>query len=258
VIFTAGALLTAISPNLVFFLVCRVIVGLGIGAAASVVPVYISEIAPSRLRGALVTFNQLAVTLGIAVSYWVDLAFAHANLGWPLMFASAAIPSIALFLGMLLCPEIPRWLASKGRWDEARAVIEHIKEEQLEQELADIRRSLSEERQQGGIRELFIPSLRVALIVGVGLAVFQQFVGINTVIYYAPTIFQQAGFASATNAILATSVVGIVNVLATIVAILLVDRLGRRMLLLGALLLWSWRSSCSVLSSPTMRATLEA
>ena len=232
-IFTAGALLTAISPNLVFFLVCRVIVGLGIGAAASVVPVYISEIAPPRLRGALVTFNQLAVTVGIAVSYWADLAFAHADLGWPPMFASAAIPSIALFLGMLLCPETPRWLASKGRWDEARAVIEHIKEEQLEQELADIRRSLSEERQQAGIRELFIPSLRVALIVGVGLAVFQQFVGINTVIYYAPTIFQQAGFASATSAILATSVVGVVNVLATIAAILLVDRLGRRMLLLG-------------------------
>ena len=233
VIFTAGALFTAISPNLIFFLVCRVIVGLGIGAAASVVPVYIAEIAPSRLRGALVTFNQLAVTVGIAVSYWVDLAFAHAGLGWPLMFASAAIPSIALFLGMLLCPETPRWLASKGRWDEARAVIEHIKEEQLEQELADIRRSLSEERQQGGVRELFTPRLRVALIVGVGLAAFQQFVGINTVIYYAPTIFEQAGFASAASAILATSVVGVVNVLATIVAILLVDRLGRRMLLLG-------------------------
>ena len=102
VIFTVGALLTAISPNLVFFLVCRVIVGLGIGAAASVVPVYISEIAPARLRGRLVTLNQLAITVGIAVSYWVDLAFAHAGLAWQPMFASAAIASIALFLGMLL------------------------------------------------------------------------------------------------------------------------------------------------------------
>ncbi len=227
VIFTAGALLTAISPNLVFFLVCRIIVGLGIGAAASVVPVYIAEIAPSRLRGTLVTFNQLAVTVGIAISYGVDLAFTHAGLGWPPMFASAAIAGIALFLGMLLCPETPRWLASKGRWDKAKTVIEHIKGEQLEHELADIRRSLSEERQQVGVRELFTPRLRGALIVGVGLAVFQQLVGINTVIYYAPTIFEQAGFASASSAILATSVVGVVNVLATIVAILLVDRLGR-------------------------------
>jgi MFS transporter, SP family, galactose:H+ symporter len=233
VIFTAGALLTAISPNLLFFLVCRIIVGLAIGAAASVVPVYISEIAPSRVRGTLVTFNQLAITVGIAVSYWVDLAFAHAALGWPPMFASAAIASIALFLGMLICPETPRWLASKGRWDEAGEVIEHIKGEQLEQELADIRRSLGEQRQQADIRELFTPRLRVAFIVGVGLAVFQQFVGINTVIYYAPTIFEQAGFASASIAILATSVVGVMNVIATLAAIFLVDRLGRRLLLLS-------------------------
>jgi len=233
VIFTAGALLTAISPNLVFFLICRVIVGLGIGAAASVVPVYISEIAPPQLRGTLVTFNQLAVTVGIAVSYWVDLAFAHAALGWPPMFASAAIAGIALFLGMLLCPETPRWLASKGRWDTAQAVIEHIKGAQLEQELPDIRQSLREGRQQVGLRELFTPRLRVALIVGAGLAVFQQLVGINTVIYYAPTIFEYAGFASASSAILATSIVGVVNVLATIAAIFLVDWLGRRPLLLG-------------------------
>jgi MFS transporter, SP family, galactose:H+ symporter len=154
-------------------------------------------------------------------------------LGWPPMFASAAIAGIALFLGMLICPETPRWLASKGRWDEAREVIEHIKGGQLEQELADIRRSLGEQRQQAGIRELFTPGLRVAFIVGVGLAVFQQFVGINTVIYYAPTIFEQAGFASASSAILATSVVGVMNVIATLAALFLVDRLGRRLLLLS-------------------------
>ncbi len=236
IIFIVGALLTAISPGLIFFLVCRVIVGLGIGAAASVVPVYISEIAPPQQRGRLVTFYQLAVTVGIAVSYWVDLAFAGAGLGWPPMFASAAILGVALFLGMLLCPETPRWLGSKGRWDEARAVIERIKGGQ-EQELADIHRSLSEQQQQAGVRELFTSHLRGPLIVGVGLAIFQQFVGINTVIYYAPTIFERAGAASASSAILSTSVVGIINMLSTIAAILLVDRLGRRPLLLGGSLL---------------------
>lgn len=233
IIFTLGALLTAISPNFGLFLVFRIIVGLGIGAAASVVPVYISEIAPSNVRGMLVTFNQLAITIGIAVSYWVDLAFAHANMGWPPMFATAAIPGIMLFVGMLISPETPRWLASKGKWGEARRMLERIQGARPDEELADIRAALSEEKQQMGFRELLRPGVRGALLVGVGLAVFQQFVGINTVIYYAPTIFQSAGFASASAAILATSVVGIVNVISTIVAILLVDKVGRRPLLLA-------------------------
>lgn len=239
VVFTIGALLTAISPNLPFFIVCRIIVGFGIGAAASVVPVYISEMAPARLRGSLVTFNQLAITIGIAISYWVDLVFAGAGKGWPPMFATAAIPGIALFVGMLFCPETPRWFARQGRWQEARAVLEHIQGEHPDQALAEIRQSLLEERQQLGARELLSPQLRFALIVGVGLAVFQQLVGINTVIYYAPTIFQQAGFTSASSAILATSVVGVVNVLATILAIFLVDKLGRRTLLLSGSLVMS-------------------
>ena len=232
-VFTAGALLTALAPNFALFLVFRIIVGLGIGAAASVVPVYISEIAPSHLRGRLVTFNQLAITLGIAVSYWVDLAFAGANMSWPPMFATAAIPGILLFLGMLMSPETPRWLIQKGRWDDARNVLEHIQGANVDKELADIRASIREDRQQAGFRELLRPGIRTALIVGVGLAVFQQLVGVNTVIYYAPTIFQSAGFASANAAILATSVVGVVNVVATVVAIFLVDRLGRRTLLLS-------------------------
>jgi SP family galactose:H+ symporter-like MFS transporter len=232
VIFTLGAVLTAISPNLLFFIVCRILVGVGIGAAASVVPVYISEMSPPRLRGTLVTFNQLAITVGIAVSYWVDLAFAHAGMGWPPMFATAAIPGILLFLGMLVSPETPRWLASKGRWNEARQVLERMKDLDPAHELVDVRGSLLIEQRQSGVRELFRPGLRTALLVGVGLAIFQQAVGINTVIYYAPIIFQKAGFVSANSAILATSVVGIVNVVSTIIATFLLDRLGRRTLLL--------------------------
>jgi SP family galactose:H+ symporter-like MFS transporter len=229
-IFTIGALLTAISPNLLSFIMCRILVGVGIGAAASVVPVYISEMAPPRLRGTLVTFNQLAVTVGIAISYWVDLAFAH--MGWPPMFATAAIPGALLFLGMLVSPETPRWLASKGRWNEARQVLEQIKGLDPEKELVDVRGSLLAEQRRGGIHELLQPGLRTALMIGIGLAIFQQLVGINTVIYYAPIIFQKAGFVSANSAILATNVVGIVNVFSTIVATFLLDKLGRRTLLL--------------------------
>lgn len=232
ILFTAGAILTAFSPNLVFFIIMRMVVGVGIGAAASVVPVYISEIAPSQVRGLLATFQQLAITIGIAVSYWFDLLFAHLGMGWPPMFAVAAIPGILLFLGMLISPETPRWLASQGRWEEARATLERIKGADPERELKDIRDSFAVEMSQGSLRDLLAPGVRMALVVGVGLAALQQFVGINTVIYYAPTIFQSAGIASANAAILATSIVGVVNVLSTIVALLLVDRLGRRGLLI--------------------------
>jgi sugar porter (SP) family MFS transporter len=232
VIFTVGAVLTAIATNLLFFIACRILVGIGIGAAASVVPVYISEMSPPQLRGTLVTFNQLAITVGIAVSYWVDLAFAHAGMGWPPMFATAAIPGVILFLGMLASPETPRWLASKGRWNDAKRVLERMKGLDPEHELIDIRGSLLLEQRRGGVRELFQPGLRTALMIGIGLAIFQQLVGINTVIYYAPIIFQKAGFASANNAILATSVVGVVNVFSTVVATFLLDKLGRRTLLL--------------------------
>jgi sugar porter (SP) family MFS transporter len=150
------------------------------------------------------------------------------------MFAVAVIPALLLGSGMLLLPDTPRWLASTGRWDEARAVMERIAGPQGAAEMAGIRASLEQE-QHTSARELLGPGLRLALLVAVGLAILQQLVGINTIIYYAPTIFGYAGLASANTAILATSVVGVLNVLATIVAVLLVDRVGRRSLLLWGL-----------------------
>lgn len=236
IVFTLGALLTAIAPNFELFILFRVIVGIGIGAASSVVPLYISEMSPYKVRGKLVTFYQLAITIGIAASYGVDLWFARAGMGWPPMFATAAIPGILLFVGMLLSLETPRWFASKGRWREAREALERIQGADPDFELDEIHSSLTLDQKQGRIRDLFTPGVRWALLVGVGLAVLQQFVGINTVIYYAPTIFQSAGVASASSAILATSVVGVVNVLATIVALFLVDKMGRRaLLIIGAI-----------------------
>jgi sugar porter (SP) family MFS transporter len=232
-IFFVGAILTASSPNLSVFILWRVVVGISIGIAASVVPAYISEIAPARWRGTMVTFYQLAITIGIAVSYWVDLAFAHAGMGWPPMFAIAVVPSLIFLIGMFFNPETPRWLSSRGRWDDANQVLVRVTGEQNnEAALAEIRASLAHGDTKGALRKLLQPGLRLALIVGVGLAIFQQFVGINTIIYYAPTIFGFVGFSSHTAAILATSVVGVVNVVFTIVACLLVDRVGRRPLLL--------------------------
>ncbi len=231
IIFAAGALLTSVMPNLVLFIVCRIIVGFAIGVASFVSPMYIAEMAPPKLRGGLVTFNQLAVTIGIAVSYWIDLAFASANLGWRPMFAVAAVPGIGLLIGMFFLSETPRWLAGRERWDEAEKALNYLAPEDKENELKSIR-SAVKDGSAPSICTFIRSGLSIALVVGVGLALLQQFVGINTVIYYAPTIFGYAGFKSASGAILATSVVGVVNVLGTVVAILLLDRVGRRPLLL--------------------------
>ncbi len=231
IIFAVGAILTSLMPNLVLFIFCRILVGFAIGVASFVSPMYIAEMAPPKLRGGLVTFNQLAVTIGIAISYWIDLAIANANLGWRPMFAVAAIPGIALLIGMLFLSETPRWLAGRDRWDEAEKALNYLSPQDKEAELKSIHEAVT-----GGsppsIRTFFRTGLSLALVVGVGLALLQQFVGINTVIYYAPTIFGYAGFKSASGAILATSVVGVVNVIGTVIAILLLDRVGRRPLLL--------------------------
>ncbi len=234
-LFAIGAVLTSLAPNLGFFIAFRIIVGFGIGAASMITPMYIAELAPPAIRGSLVTFFQLAVTIGIAVAYWVDLAFASAGMGWRPMFAVAFIPGAILAIGMVFLAETPRWLASKGRWDQASAALEHsVHGQEKQRELDDIRKTLEEEK-RASIKELLRPGLRMALIVGVGLAIFQQFVGINTVIYYAPTIFGYAGFSSASAAILATSIVGVMNVLATLLSLFLVDRIGRRPLLIGGI-----------------------
>lgn len=233
IIFTAGAILTAFASNLWIFILWRLAVGISIGIAASVVPAYISEIAPARWRGMMVTLYQLAITIGIAVSYWVDLAFARAGMGWRPMFAVAAIPGLIFLAGMFFNPETPRWLASRGRWHDADAVLARVTGERNNAAaLAEIRASLINEDTHGALRKLLQPGLRLALLAGVGLAIFQQFVGINTIIYYAPTIFGMVGFGSNSAAIMATSVVGVVNVISTIVACTLVDRAGRRPLLL--------------------------
>ena len=157
VIFSVGSLVTAVAPTYGFFLACRILVGFCIGAAASVVPVYISEVAPANLRGRLVTFNQIAITFGIALSYWVDLAFAIAGKGWRPMFAVAVIPSAVLFLGMFLTPETPFWLASHGRWDVPlhccfRAQLwSHL--------LADERRNIPDAGAGSGIKHLNVRQL---------------------------------------------------------------------------------------------------
>jgi SP family galactose:H+ symporter-like MFS transporter len=230
IIFTLSAIGTALAPNINTLIVGRIIVGIAIGIASFTSPMYMSEISPKRIRGSLVSINQLAVTIGIVIAYLVDYALSAVQ-GWRYMFGIAAIPSTVLVIAMWRMPPSPRWLMSRNRGNQARDVLEHIRgEKDVTSETEEIRKSLA--KQKGGIEDLFHPLLRMALIVGVGLAIFQQITGINTVIYYSPTILEFAGFKTAGFSILATVGVGIVNVGFTILAIRLIDRVGRRPLLL--------------------------
>ena len=210
----------------------RVIVGLGIGLASTTVPVYISEVSPPEARGWQVSLFQLAITIGILAAYLVDYAFAKSE-AWRWMLGLAAIPGAILGVAMLFLPESPRWLARCSHPEDARAVLTRIRgTKDVESELREILASLAHAEERGTWFDLLHQAVRPALIVGVGLAIFQQVTGINTVIYYAPTIIQSAGLPSASAAILATSGIGLANVLMTIVAMWLIDRIGRRPLLL--------------------------
>ena len=231
IIFAVGAIGAGLSPNVWTLVVFRIVLGLGVGTASALVPSYISESAPTDVRGSLSSLFQLAITLGILVAYLVNAAFAPAsNWRWPL--ALALVPAVVLFVGMYFMPETPRWLVSKGREEEARRVLGRTQgAEGVEDEIRDIRRVEQQERGQAGYGELLAPWVRPALVVGIGLAVFQQFVGINTVIYYAPTIISSTGLANVAS-VLATVGIGVVNVLMTVVAILVIDRVGRKPLLL--------------------------
>ena len=230
-IFALGAIGTAVTPNIILLIIGRIVVGIAIGIASEVAPLYISEVAPAKARGSLVSLNQLAITIGIVVSYLVDYALAPIS-GWRYMLGLAAIPAAILALGMLPLPDTPRWLINHNEPDKARKVLKRIRggNNDVEKELDEIQQGLK--KQKAGRAELFNPLVKPALIIGVGLAIFQQVTGINTVIYYAPKIFQFAGIVSSSSAIFATLLVGIVNVIFTLVAILLLDRVGRRPLLL--------------------------
>jgi SP family galactose:H+ symporter-like MFS transporter len=240
IVFAIGALAAAFAPNAAFLVFARFLLGLGVGFASLVVPLYIAEIAPPDTRGALVSLNQLMITIGILVSYLVGVAFTPIE-GWRYMFAVAVIPAVVLGVGMLFLPETPRWLYEHGYAERARGVLRRTlagDEAEVEREIQEIEEIRRQEEQQErvGYAELLEPWIRLALIIGIGLAIFQQVTGINTVIYYAPTTLEAAGF-SAGGAIAATAVgVGIVNVGFTILALLIIDRLGRKPLLLIGLI----------------------
>lgn len=234
VIFMFGALGTALTPDIPILILGRIVVGIAIGIASYVGPLYISEISPVKHRGALVALNQLAISIGILLSYIVDYFFSFTG-SWRWMLGLGVVPGFFLFLGMLYLPDSPRWLVSKGMEEKARAILRKIRvgEREVEYELAQIKVTLKKEAANWKI--VFSKLVRPVLWIGFALAFIQQITGINTILYYAPTILKMAGFGSDTVSILATMGIGVIFVLFTILSLPFIDRLGRRPLLLAGL-----------------------
>lgn len=231
-VFGAGSLAAAFSPDVGTLVAARFVIGIGVGLASVIVPMYIAEISPTRIRGTLTSLNQLLITSGILLAYIVDYALAPAQ-AWRWMLGLAVIPSVVLFVGMLFMPETPRWLASHNRMEEARRVLHRTRHpEEIDEAFDEIQAAERQARAELGWRDLTAKWIRPALSVGIGLAVLQQFVGINTIIYYAPTTLTQLGMGDAAS-IAAQVGIGVVMVLFTLIAVRYTDRIGRKRLLLA-------------------------
>ena len=238
ILFAAGALIQTVSPGATLLTVGRVVTGLGVGFASVVAPLYAAEMAPKRLRGRFVSTYQLAITVGIFLAYLADDALTSSD-RWRLMFGLAVIPGVTLVIGFLVMPESARWLLKVGRRDDAKASLVKVEGPGVaDAELATLAADSDAAAREGEASwgEVFSPTLRRALWVGVGLAILQQVTGINAIIYYANEIFAKAGFTTAAEQAKATLyAVGAVNVLATFFAVAWVDHFGRRPLLLSGL-----------------------
>jgi MFS transporter, SP family, galactose:H+ symporter len=232
-VFATGAVWTGFAPTVTQLMISRFYLGLAIGVSSFAVPLYISEISPTKIRGTLVSMFQLLITVGILAAYLSDNAIAdNSNLEcWRPMLWVGVAPALVLFIGMFFLPETPRWLMSKGREEEGEAVLRRVEDPSfIDASMAAMRRDMAIDASQASWKEIFKPWLRNALIIAAGIMFFQQFVGINTVIYYSPKIFLAAGFEGAEAAIAASVIVGAVNVFFTIVSLFVIDRLGRRKL----------------------------
>ncbi|HLO45563.1 MAG TPA: sugar porter family MFS transporter [Leadbetterella sp.] len=235
-VFVVGSILAAIAPDTNSLIAGRLLLGLAIGIVAATVPLYLAELSPKDKRGRMVTFFQLAITLGILLSYVVGYIFGDAENAWRLMFWAGFVPAIILFVGMLLVPESPRWLLTKGRNEEALKVLNQLrKPDEAVAEYNETLKLLEEERlNKSSWMELFMPKLRIPLFIGIGIFAIQQFSGINAIIYYSTDIFKS--LFSDSQATLATVGVGIVNSLATILGMQFLDKWGRKPLLYTGLI----------------------
>ncbi|MBA1353952.1 sugar porter family MFS transporter [Staphylococcus cohnii] len=228
IIYIVGALILALAPSMPVLVIGRLVIGLAVGGSTAIVPVYLSEMAPTEQRGSLSSLNQLMITIGILSSYLINYAFTPIE-GWRWMLGLAVLPSLILLIGVAFMPESPRWLLEHKSEKAARDVMKlTFKESEIDKEIADMKEINAISESTWNV--LKSPWLRPTLIIGSVFALLQQIIGINAIIYYAPTIFSKAGLGDATS-ILGTVGIGTVNVLITIVAIMIIDKIDRKRLL---------------------------
>lgn len=237
-LFAVGMLGSALSNDIGVLIAARIVGGLGLGIASTVSPLYIAEISPANIRGRMVSFYQLSVVTGIFITFFINAAIEgmgndawDVTTSWRWMFGFAAVPGILYLFLLALIPESPRWLMRQKNEVRALGILERINgKEAAKAELHAIRNL--KENDAGSFKELFQPSLRIPFMIGVLLAVLQQITGINAIMYYAPEILKQSG-ASTDSALLQTVLVGVVNLAFTILALWIIDKAGRKILLLG-------------------------
>jgi MFS family permease len=246
-LFAVSAIASAVAPDFISLVVARMLGGFGVGAALIIAPMYIAEIAPPDLRGRMVSFNQLNIVIGISAAYFSNfliLSLGQSDLGWVQtlgmdhwawrwMLGVEALPAIFYFLALFFVPESPRWLIMHHRDEEAMDVMTQVSgRAEAEAELADVHASMSAAAgsDQATLRELFQPAMKLVLTIGISIAILQQITGINSVFFYAPMIFEQSGIGTDASFMQAV-LVGLVNLVFTVLAILLIDKLGRRPLL---------------------------
>jgi major inositol transporter-like SP family MFS transporter len=235
VMFFVGVLVAVFSPNFAILVAGRIILGLAVGGASTVVPVYLAELAPFEIRGSITGRNELAIVSGqfaaFVVNYILFATLGHVHGVWRIMFGVCALPAIALFFGMLRMPESPRWLVEKGRDDEALAVLKTVRsEDRALAELAQVEQVTEDEKtgNQLGFKEILANKwLRRILFVGIGVSMTQQLTGINSIMYYGTRVLEESGF-SQTAALLANTVFGLAAVIGGIIALRNMDRLDRR------------------------------
>lgn len=250
ILYAVSAIGSALAPNFIFLVTARMIGGLGVGASLIIAPMYIAEISPAKMRGRMVSFNQLNIVIGISLAFFTNylilqwgksdaswaVALKFGAYNWRWMLGLETLPAVLYFFGLFLVPRSPRWLVMKGKFDEAvKIMTRFISEDQALHDMKAVEESLAREskhkKNKVAFAELFQPAIRLVLTIGIVIAVLQQITGINSVFFYAPMIFEQSGIGTDASFIQAI-LVGLVNLVFTVLAILVVDKLGRKPLLI--------------------------